>query len=162
MKTDHKLDYTNYVTLWKAIILIKICSSISSNEVNIFEKKGFKKIKNLLKRYKFTEFTLDSFSPISFMDSIEFSSNHSLEGEKSINKYQFLKSGWFRQAVPSRFLLSFSPVLYVKAVSEIIQNHLRIHGVCPGEPPSRIVRRIVLVEALVHHALVVIGGCHKL
>lgn len=83
MKTDHKLDYTNYVTLWKAIILIKICSSISSNEVNIFEKKGFKKIKNLLKRYKFTEFTLDSFSPISFMDSIEFSSNHSLEGEKS-------------------------------------------------------------------------------
>lgn len=40
MKTDHKLDYTNYVTLWKAIILIKICSSISSNEVNIFEKKG--------------------------------------------------------------------------------------------------------------------------
>lgn len=83
MKADHKLDYTNYVTLWKAIILIKICSSISSNEVSLFGKKGFKKIENLLKRYKFTEFTLDSFSPTSFMDSIEFSSNHSLEIEKS-------------------------------------------------------------------------------
>jgi len=82
MKADHKLDYTNYVTLWKAIILIKICSSISTNEVKLFNK-AFKKIEELLKRYKFTKFTLDSFSPVSFMDSTEFSNTNSLELEKS-------------------------------------------------------------------------------
>lgn len=72
MKADGKLDYTHYVTLWKAIILIKICSSLDANEINIFGKKGYKKITEMLTRYKFTEFTLDSFSPVSFMDSIEF------------------------------------------------------------------------------------------
>lgn len=83
MKADGKLDYTHYVTLWKAIILIKICSSLDSNEISLWGKKGYNRITELLKRYKFTEFTLDSFSPVSFMDSMEFSQDVGVNFEKS-------------------------------------------------------------------------------
>lgn len=83
MKADGKLDYTHYVTLWKAIILIKICSSLDPNEISIFGKKGYKKITEILKKYKFTKFTLDSFSPVSFMDSSEFQQDIGVDFEKS-------------------------------------------------------------------------------
>lgn len=83
MKSDGKLDYTHYVTLWKAIILIKICSSLDLDEISIFGKIGYKKITEILKKYKFTEFTLDSFSPVSFMDNSEFGQEIGVDFEKS-------------------------------------------------------------------------------
>lgn len=72
MKADGKLDYTHYITLWKAIILIKLCSSLEADEISYFGQSGYRKIKSLLKKYKFTKFNLDTFSPVSFMDSSEF------------------------------------------------------------------------------------------
>lgn len=72
MKSDHKLDYTHYITLWKAIILIKICSCLNSNDVSLFGKKAFGKIEQLLKKYNFTNISRDVFSPVSFMDNSEF------------------------------------------------------------------------------------------
>ena len=67
-----------------------------------------------------------------------------------------------RTQPPLFYLFRFSFCLFLNLISAILHYQLTEHCVCPGEPLSRIVRRIVLVEALVHHALVVIGGCHKL
>lgn len=72
MKKEGKLTYTDYVTLWKAVLLIKLCASLDNEEISIFGKLGFKKIANLLSRYNFTQFTEDTFSPVSYMDSSEF------------------------------------------------------------------------------------------
>lgn len=83
MKLEHKLNYTHYITLWKAVILIKICLSIDAQEISVFGKMGYKKITDLLKKYKFTNFTIDSFSPMEFMDSSEFSQDIDLNLEKS-------------------------------------------------------------------------------
>lgn len=72
MKNEGKLNYTHYVTLWKAILLIKLFSTISENEISVFGSKAFQKIKKLLQYYKFTEISADSFSPVSFIDNETF------------------------------------------------------------------------------------------
>lgn len=82
MKKDGKLTYTDYVTLWKAALLIKLCASLENDEISIRGKLGFVKIENILKRYNFTQFTEDTFSPISYMDSSEFVTSGSLKVAK--------------------------------------------------------------------------------
>lgn len=72
MKNEGKLNYTHYVTLWKAILLIKLFSTISENEVSLWGSRAFQKIKKLLDYYKFTEISADSFSPVSFIDNETF------------------------------------------------------------------------------------------
>ncbi len=72
MKNEGKLNYTHYVTLWKAILLIKLFSTISDTEISAFGSRAFKKIKSLLKDYKFTEISADTFSPVSFIDNETF------------------------------------------------------------------------------------------
>ena len=42
----------------------------------------------------------------------------------------------------------------------VIQNQLTEHGVCPGEPLSGVICRIIDIEALVHHVLAGIGIFH--
>lgn len=82
MKNEGKLNYTHYITLWKAIILIKLFSTINENEVSFFGSKSFNKIKEILKKYNFTKITLDTFSPVSFMDNNNFSAE--LNGEFNV------------------------------------------------------------------------------
>lgn len=72
MKNEGKLNYTHYFTLWKAILLIKLFSTISENEISFFGSKAFQRIKKLLDDYKFTEISADSFSPFSFIDNEAF------------------------------------------------------------------------------------------
>lgn len=74
MKKEGKLNYTHYVTLWKAILLTKLLATIEDSEIGIFNSGALAKIKNTLKYYNFTKITMDTFSPVSFMDNIKFSS----------------------------------------------------------------------------------------
>lgn len=69
MKCEGKLNYTHYVTLWKAVILIKLFASIEKNEVSSWGSNSYKKIKDLLSENQFTNFTQESFSPIYYMDN---------------------------------------------------------------------------------------------
>ena len=88
MKKEGKLNYTHYITLWKAILLTKLLSSIESNEIALFNSKVYDKIKEVLNLYNFSKITMESFSPISFMDNEKFTydingrlngDNHKLE-----------------------------------------------------------------------------------
>ena len=79
MKKDGKLNYTHYVTLWKAIILLKLFATINENEISAWGSKAFSSIKGLLKTYNFTEITADGFSPVSLMDNVSFSNELSQE-----------------------------------------------------------------------------------
>lgn len=79
MKKDGKLSYTHYITLWKAILLTKLLATIEDNEIGFFNSGVLDKIKNTLKAYNFTKITMDTFSPVSFMDNVKFSSG--LSGE---------------------------------------------------------------------------------
>lgn len=73
MKNEGKLNYTHYITLWKAVVLIKLFASIDQNEISImWGSKAYKKIKDLLTKNRFTNFTQDSFSPVSYMDNESF------------------------------------------------------------------------------------------
>lgn len=73
MKCEGKLNYTHYVTLWKAVILIKLFASIEKNEVSsLWGSNSYKKIKDLLSENQFTNFTQESFSPIYYMDNESF------------------------------------------------------------------------------------------
>lgn len=74
LKKDGKLNYTHYVTLWKAILLTKLLSTIKDSEIAIFNGHIIGRIRNLLAVYNFTRITMDSFSPVSFMDNIKFAS----------------------------------------------------------------------------------------
>ena len=82
MKKEGKLTYTDYVTLWKAALLIKLCASLDKTEISLRGKFGFLKIENLLNKYNFTRFTEDTFSPISYMDSSEFVESGRLKAAK--------------------------------------------------------------------------------
>lgn len=128
MKKEGKLDYTHYVTLWKAIILIKLCASLEVNEVNFFGRNGFKKIEALLQKYKFTSFSLDTFSPVSFMDSAEFSNscsiNVGLDGLKpSISQYR--KNA--NQASSQKNIYNDNWVTFINEMSEEI-SHIKLNN----------------------------------
>ena len=71
MKEEGKLQYTHYITLWKAALLIKIISSIKDNEINVWGTPAHKKILQYLKEHNFSSIAADSFSPIAFLDSQE-------------------------------------------------------------------------------------------
>lgn len=74
MKKDGKLNYTHYVTLWKAILLTKLLATIKDSEIGFFNGHIIGNIRSLLNSYNFTKITMDSFSPVSFMDNIKFAS----------------------------------------------------------------------------------------
>lgn len=85
MKKEGKLNYTHYITLWKAILLTKLLSSIGQNEIALFNSKVYDKIKDILSKYNFSKMTMDTFSPVSFMDNEKFTYgiNGGLNGDKS-------------------------------------------------------------------------------
>lgn len=76
MKKDGKLNYTHYLTLWKAILLTKLLSSIDDNEISFFNGGVIRKIRKLLEQYNFEKFTMDTFSPVNFMDNVCFSEGY--------------------------------------------------------------------------------------
>lgn len=73
MKKEGKLNYTHYVTLWKAILLTKLLATIEDSELGLFNVNAIKRIRETLEQYNFTKITMESFSPVSFMDNIKFS-----------------------------------------------------------------------------------------
>lgn len=73
MKKDGKLNYTHYITLWKAILLTKLLASIDDNEIGFFNGSVIDRIRDVLEDYNFSKITMDSFSPVSFMDNEKFS-----------------------------------------------------------------------------------------
>ncbi len=77
MKNENKLNYTSYTTMWKAILLIKIISTISDNEMNsIFTKSNVLcSIKKVLKDFNYNKLTIDSFSPVKVIDNAGFISS---------------------------------------------------------------------------------------
>lgn len=85
MKKEGKLNYTHYITLWKAILLTKLLSSIEQNEIALFNSRVYDGIINLLNKYNFSKITMESFSPVSFMDNEKFTYgiNGGLNGDKS-------------------------------------------------------------------------------
>lgn len=72
MKKEGKLNYTHYITLWKAIILAKLLSSIEQNEIALFHSSAYDHIMDFLNKYNFSKITMESFSPVSFMDNERF------------------------------------------------------------------------------------------
>lgn len=85
MKREGKLNYTHFTTLWKAIILIKLFSTINDKEISVFGSNAYKRIKSLLEDYSFTEISADSFSPVSFIDNSAFEFAFETEGETGIS-----------------------------------------------------------------------------
>ena len=79
MKKEGKLNYTHYITLWKAILLTKLLSTIEEDEIGVFNSGVLTKIQKTLESYNFTKITMDTFSPVSMMDNIKFSSGASSE-----------------------------------------------------------------------------------
>lgn len=89
MKEDGKLQYTHYITLWKAALLIKIISSINEREISVWGANAYKKILEYLKKHNFSSITEDSFSPINYLDSQELMDL--ISGETETNKYLPIK-----------------------------------------------------------------------
>lgn len=85
MKNEGTLNYTHYLTLWKAILLTKLLASVDENEISLFHGSTLSKIRKLLEQYNFTKITKDTFSPVSFMDNIKFSEsiNGNIGGENA-------------------------------------------------------------------------------
>lgn len=87
MKKDGKLNYTHYVTLWKAILLIKLLSTIEEDEVSFRGVSAMRSIKKTLDAFNFTKITMDTFSPVSFMDNIKFSMQGGFEASDNNAKF---------------------------------------------------------------------------
>lgn len=79
MKKDGKLNYTHYITLWKAILLTKLLASLEDDEVAFFGGRAYEKIRDILESYHFTKITMDSFSPVSFMDNEKFALSYGVK-----------------------------------------------------------------------------------
>lgn len=88
MKKEGKLNYTHYITLWKAILLTKLLATIEDNEIGFFNSKALSKIRKTLESYNFTKITMDTFSPVSMMDNVKFCAE--MNGELTTD---FSKSG---------------------------------------------------------------------
>ncbi|QNO17676.1 P-loop ATPase, Sll1717 family [Caproicibacterium amylolyticum] len=77
MKKEKQLNYTSYTTMWKAILLIKLISTITDGEVNsIFSKSNvLSSIKKVLNDFDYNKLTIDSFSPVKIIDNSNFISS---------------------------------------------------------------------------------------
>ena len=120
MKNDGKLNYTHYVTLWKAILLIKIFSTIESKDVTRFGSNSFGKIKELLSNYNFTEISMDSFSPVSFIDNESFVTL--VDSNINANKYNLEVSAKETNGTKKSTEKQIYTDNWVRFINEIEQN----------------------------------------
>lgn len=79
MKKNGDLDYTDYMTIWKVILIIKILLSIDKKEIDKFIKgQAYNKLQKITTFFNLSEITQDAFSPTVAIDNKEI-----VEGEES-------------------------------------------------------------------------------
>lgn len=72
MKKNNELKFTDYTTIWKVILIIKILLSIDKNEIDsIIKTPIFNKLKNIANIFNLAETTKDTFSPSTIIDNKE-------------------------------------------------------------------------------------------
>lgn len=72
MKQEQHLKYTDYLTMWKVILLQKFLFSIKPDEIQIWNRaKKFDDIQDTISHYFGYDVTQDSFNPVSVIDSCE-------------------------------------------------------------------------------------------
>ena len=72
MKTTNHLDFTDYLTMWKVVILQKFLFSIQPQELSFWGRaKNFKEIQNTISLYFGYDVADDSFNPITVIDSCD-------------------------------------------------------------------------------------------
>lgn len=127
MKKEGKLNYTHYITLWKAILLTKLLSSIEQSEIALFNSRVYDKVKNILEEYNFSKITMESFSPVSFMDNEKFTYgiNGELNGYKSkieaVSSYENSN-----QATSEKYVYEDNWLYFVNTIAaEIIKLRLK-------------------------------------
>lgn len=70
MKTSNHLNYTDYLTMWKVIILQKLLLGLDATEISFLGRsKNFKKIQDTISSYFGYDVTDESFNPITVIDS---------------------------------------------------------------------------------------------
>lgn len=72
MKKNNELNYTDYTTIWKVILMIKMLLSIDKQEINGFLKgMAHSRLQKIISSYNLSEVTQDAFSPTVAMDNRE-------------------------------------------------------------------------------------------
>lgn len=72
MKINHCLDYTDYLTMWKVILLQKFLFSIQASEISFWGRsKNFDYIQKQISTFFGYDVTADSFNPVNVMESCE-------------------------------------------------------------------------------------------
>ena len=70
MKTGNHLNFTEYLTMWKVILLQKFLFGLESREISfIGRSKNFKEIQNTISTFFGYDVSDDSFNPVSVIDS---------------------------------------------------------------------------------------------
>ena len=70
MKTENRLNYTDYLTMWKVILLQKFLLGLKPDEISFWGRtKNFQELQKTISGYFGYDVTDDSFNPISVIDS---------------------------------------------------------------------------------------------
>ena len=70
MKTSNHLNFTDYMTMWKVILLQKFLLGLDATEISFFGRaKNFKSIQETISQYFGYDVTDDSFNPVTVIDS---------------------------------------------------------------------------------------------
>ncbi len=70
MKTSQHLDFTEYLTMWKVILLQKFLLSIEADEISFWGRnKSFETIQNTISHHFGDDVTSDAFNPVTVIDS---------------------------------------------------------------------------------------------
>jgi len=72
MKVANHLNFTDYLTMWKVIILQKLLLGLQANEISFWGRaKNFKEIQDTISQYFGYDVANDSFNPITVIDSCD-------------------------------------------------------------------------------------------
>lgn len=70
MKVAHHLDFTEYLTMWKVILLQKFLLGIDAEEITFWGRtKNFREIQDAISEFFGDDVTSDSFNPVTVIDS---------------------------------------------------------------------------------------------
>ena len=70
MKTSNHLDFTDYLTMWKVILLQKLLLGLDAKEISFWGRaKNYKNIQDTISQYYGYDVTDDSFNPVTVIDS---------------------------------------------------------------------------------------------
>lgn len=70
MKTDNQLNYTDYLTMWKVVLLQKLLLGLDASEISFWGRtKNFQVIQNTISEYFGYDVSADSFNPITIIDN---------------------------------------------------------------------------------------------